>query len=202
MDNSILIMLLSTCVASASLAQTAPVATSSAVLRQGTEVEFKTTEPLSSKTTRVGDRFELRSTEDVRVGSQIAIPAGSRAVGEVTFVEKKGAFGRSGKLDTRVLYAVVGDQHVPMAGKAHDQGSGGTVGTVAAAVLFWPVMPFVTGKSADFPVGSRIHGYVENDLPLTFAVAAPVQALVIVGPTKASLVIAPAQATAVANTPH
>jgi hypothetical protein len=39
------------------------------LLHQGTAVTFKTESALSSKTARAGDRFELRSVEDVKVGS-------------------------------------------------------------------------------------------------------------------------------------
>lgn len=157
-------------------AQAAPAAL---MLHQGTTVAFKTETVLTSKTAHAGDRFELRSVEDVRIGTQIVIPAGSRGVGEVVTVIKKGAFGKSGKLDTRVLFAVVGDQRISMAGKSHEQGSGGTVGVVAAAVLLWPVMPFVTGKSAVFPAGTLMNGYVENDLPAALAAAAVVAPLVV-----------------------
>ena len=142
------------------------------VLRQGTAVRFSTESALSSKTTKEGDRFELRSTDPVYVGSLLVIPSGSRAVGEVTRVVKKGGFGKSGKMDTRILFVVLGDQHISMSGKANDEGKGGTAGTVAAAVLFWPVMPFVSGHSAEFPVGTTMTGYVENDLPVV-GTAAP-----------------------------
>lgn len=143
------------------------------VLRQGTAVRFVTDQALSSQKSKEGDRFELRSVEPVNVGTMLVIPAGARAVGEVTRAEKKGAFGKSGKLDTRILYVVVGDQRISMAGKANQQGSSGTVGVVVAAALFWPAMPFITGKSAELPVGTAMTGYVENDLPLVMATAAP-----------------------------
>ena len=153
-------------------------------LRQGTEVRFRTEQMLSSKTAKLGDRFELRSTDPVSVGNLLVIPAGSRGIGEVTRVEKKGGFGKSGKLETRVLYAVVGDSRIGLTGKASDQGAGGTVGTVAAAVLFWPVMPFVTGKSADLPAGSTVTGYVENDVVLAIG-AAPMAAPLLIVPAAA-----------------
>lgn len=160
-------------------AMAGPPTASAPTLRQGTEVRFRTEQPLSSKTATLGERFELRSIEPVTVGNLLVIPAGSRAVGEVTRVEKKGGFGKSGKLETRVLYAIVGDSRVGMTGKAVDQGAGGTVGTVAAAVLFWPVMPFVTGKSADLPAGTTLTGYVENDVVLAVGAAAPVAPMLI-----------------------
>lgn len=166
------------------------------VLRQGTAVRFATDQALSSQKSKLGDRFELRTIDPVRVGELLVIPAGTRAVGEVTRAEKKGAFGKSGKLDTRILYVVLGDQHVSITGKSVDQGSSGTVGVVVAAALFWPAMPFITGKSAEVPAGTTLTGYIENDLPLVAAAAptpAPVAPLVIpVQPAATTVATAPA----------
>lgn len=105
-----------------------------AVLRQGTSIAFRTQEALNSKTTKTGDRFHLQVASDVLVGNQIAIPAGSDAVGEVTTVVKKGSFGKSGKIDTRLLYVRVADRNIPLSGTSHEAGGGGTGATVAAAV--------------------------------------------------------------------
>lgn len=159
----------------APLAQPVP----NAVLQQGTPVHFKTQQELSSKHNRVGDRFELRVAEDVSVDGVTIIPAGSRGVGEVTRIDKKGMFGKSGKLDARVLYVRVGQTNISLTGNSNEAGSGGTAGVVAAAVLFWPVAPFVTGKSAIFPPGTRITGWVENDLPLVLPAAKPTNVLVL-----------------------
>lgn len=142
-----------------------------AVLQEGTPVYMLTQQEMSSKHNKVGDRIELRVAEHVRVNGVIVIPAGSRGVGEITRVEKKGAFGKSGKLDARVLHVRVGDQNIGLGGTANEAGAGGTTGTVVAAVFFWPVAPFVTGKSAVFPPGTRMTGWVENDVPLSLPAA-------------------------------
>ncbi len=151
------------------------------VLRQGTTVRFSTEQALSSQKSKEGDRFELRTVEPVYVGAMLVIPAGTRAVGEVTRAEKR-AFGKSGKLDARILFVVIGDQHIGMSGKVNQQGSSGTVRVVVAAALFWPAMPFITGKSAELPIGTNMTGFVENDLPLVAGpavAAAPVAPLVV-----------------------
>ncbi len=135
-------------------------------LRQGTAVEIVSEQLLSSKSARTGDRFPLRVAEDVKVNGYTVIPAGARGIGEVTMVDKKGMFGKSGKIATRVLYVNVGNHRIGLAGQADDAGSGGTAGVVAAAILFWPVAPFVTGRSANLPPGTRMTGWVENDIPV------------------------------------
>ncbi len=122
---------------------------------------------LSSKFSKIGDRFELLTTEDVKANNEIVIPAGTRGVGEVTKVEKKGSFGKSGKLDTRVVYLAVGDQRITMTGQSHEAGAGGTTGTVVAAVLVGVFSAFVTGKSAEYPAGTAMVAYIENDTVVT-----------------------------------
>jgi hypothetical protein len=173
------------------------------ILRQGTEVRFKTLQPLASGTSHEGDRFELLSVEDVKVGSLLVIPAGSRAVGEVTRVVKKGAFGKSGKLDARILFVVVGENHIPMDGKANEAGEAGTAGVVAAGLFLWPVMPFITGTSATLPIGTPMAGFVENDIPLVAAVTppAPPMSVPMVVPVVAAAAPAPAAAPVAATAP-
>ena len=71
------------------------------VLLAGTPVRMETAEPLSSKTAREGQRFEMTVIEEVRVGGLLVIPKGARGVGEVSRVKEKGVFGKSGKLRIR-----------------------------------------------------------------------------------------------------
>ena len=153
-------------------------------LRQGTPVYMLSQSELSSKTARVGDRFELRVAEDVIVEGQIVIPAGTRGVGEVSRAEKKGMFGKSGKLDTRVLYARMGNININLAGSANDEGKGGTAGVVAAAVFLLPLAPFITGTSAVLPPGTRMTGWVENDLRMALGPAPPPPIVQVVRPSQ------------------
>ncbi len=51
-------------------------------------IGLQTENRLSSETARVEDRVEARVTRDVKVGDRVAIPAGARALGSVTQVER------------------------------------------------------------------------------------------------------------------
>ena len=164
------------------------------VLRLGTAVRLVTEEALSSKTTKTGQRFHLAVIEDVKLGDIVVIPAGAHAIGEVTNVTKKGAFGKSGKLDTRVLYVIINDRNVPLTGTSHEAGKGGTGATVAVAIAVGVFSAFVTGHSAEYPVGTEMTAFTESDLPVTASMAAPTPPLVVP-------VAAPAQAPAVAAPP-
>jgi hypothetical protein len=157
-------------------------------LLAGTEVHMITRTELSSKTSRVGDRFELEVTDAVGLNGQTVIPSGSIATGEVTRVRHRGMWGRRGILETRVVSVRVGDRNIRLHGAAGDRGRAGTAGVVAA-VIFVPVVGFlVTGTSAVLPPRTATIAYTEEDIPVVFA-----------GPTGAEPLTVPAAA---AGTPQ
>ena len=164
-------------------AQSAPQATilpaAGNVLRAGTEINMVTRTELTSRSARVGERFELEVSEDVSLNGQTVIPTGSVAVGEVTRVRRKGMWGRSGRLETRLLYVRVGDQQIRISGAAGDRGRTGTAGVVASVALLPIAGFFVTGTSAVLPPRSPTVGYLDSDLPVVFAAPAAPQALVV-----------------------
>jgi type IV secretory pathway VirB10-like protein len=64
---------------------------------------------LTSERARVEDEVEARVTRDVRVGERVAIPAGSKAVGEVTLVERGGRMRDRARLGIRFTSIVLAD---------------------------------------------------------------------------------------------
>jgi hypothetical protein len=64
---------------------------------------------VSSETARVEDSVSARVTRDVKVGDRIAIPAGSRAEGEVTMVERGGRLKERARLGVRFTSIVLAD---------------------------------------------------------------------------------------------
>jgi hypothetical protein len=64
---------------------------------------------LSSERARVEDQVVARVTRDVRVGDRVAIPAGSRAQGEVTLVERGGRLKDRARLGVRFTSIVLAD---------------------------------------------------------------------------------------------
>jgi hypothetical protein len=149
--------------------------TTSAVLRVGTVVPLRLVEELTTKgkKLRVGDRFHLETSEPVMVQGVNVIPVGSPAVGEITDARNKGMWGKSGHLAARVLYVTVNGRQIRLSGAFDDKGVAGGVGAVAAAYFFLPVGFFVTGTSALVPSGAIVKGFVDEDVPLSIAAAAP-----------------------------
>jgi hypothetical protein len=64
---------------------------------------------ISSDRANLEDRVEARVVRDVRVGNEVAIPAGARAVGSVTVVERGGKFKDRARLGIRFHTLVLGD---------------------------------------------------------------------------------------------
>jgi len=71
----------------------------------GLEVESS----ISSERARVEDEVTARVTRDVKVGDRVAIPAGARAVGEVTLVERGGKMRDRARLGVRFTSLVLAD---------------------------------------------------------------------------------------------
>jgi hypothetical protein len=64
---------------------------------------------VSSERARVEDRVEARLTRDVKVGNDVAIPAGARAIGSITMVERGGKVREKARLGIRFHTLVLDD---------------------------------------------------------------------------------------------
>jgi hypothetical protein len=138
------------------------------VLRAGTDVPLTMAESITTngKKLRVGQRVRLTVASDVRFGSSVVIPAGSPAEAEVTDVRNKGMWGKSGRIEARVLNVRVGDRLIRLTGTFDDKGVTGTAGVVAAVALVPIAGFFVTGTSANIPAGSGVKAFLDEDLKL------------------------------------
>jgi hypothetical protein len=146
------------------------------VLRAGTPVALRTLNNLTTKGKhlKVGDRFSLEVAEPVLLRGQIVIPVGAYAVGEITSVRNKGMWGKSGNIETRLLYISTNERRIRISGSTNDKGvkaGGGAIAT--SAIVFLPAGFFMTGTSAVIPPGTVVNGIIEEDVPVNFTEAAP-----------------------------
>lgn len=72
-------------------------------------IGLQTENRLTSELARVEDRVDARVTRDVKVGDQVAIPAGARALGSVMQVERGGKFKERARLGIRFHTLVLAD---------------------------------------------------------------------------------------------
>lgn len=164
-----------TCLAQTATAPIAAVATDAAVLRVGTEIPLRLSEPLTTKgkKLRVGHRFHLETSEPVVVNGVTVIPVGSPAMGEITDVRNKGMWGKSGHLAARVLYVTVNGRQIRLTGAFDDKGVTGTAGVVGAIALVPVAGFFMTGTSAVVPAGTIVKAFADEDVPLNIGATAP-----------------------------
>ena len=149
------------------------------VLRSGTEVPLRMLETVNSnnKSLREGARIRLEVAQPVMLGGTVVIPSGSVATAEITEVRRKGMWGKSGRIEARVLNVRVGDRLIRLSGTFDDKGVTGTAGVVTSIALVPLAGFFVTGTSANIPAGSGVKAFLDEDLRIAApATPAPVLA--------------------------
>ena len=149
--------------------QTAPVAPApaEAVLRSQTDVLLRLNDTLNSRNHRMGDTFPLTVVQDVTVDGHVVIPAGTRAVGQVTWRTGRGGFGKSGKLEITMRYVELDGQRIPVSGFFRQEGEGNTAATVGAVVAAGIVGGLIVrGRSAVIPEGREFTARTVDPIPV------------------------------------
>lgn len=160
---------------------------STRVVRGGAQVRVQFLHEITTedKASKVGDRPRLEVAENVVVDGVTVIPKGTPVVGELTAVRNKGMWGKSGKLEGRVLNMTLNGRTVRMSGAFDDKGVTGTAGVVAA-VAFVPVVGFfVTGTSARIPAGGQVSAFIDEDIVFTVTPASAPAPMEVAAPTAA-----------------
>ena len=145
------------------------------VLRAGAEVPLRMLETINSnnKSLREGARIRLEVAQAVMLGNSVVIPSGSVATAEVTEVRRKGMWGKSGRIEARMLNVRVGDRLIRLSGTFDDKGVTGTAGVVTAIALVPVAGFFVTGTSANIPAGAGVKAFLDEDLRIAVTPTAP-----------------------------
>lgn len=149
--------------------------TTNAVLRAGTPITLRLLEEVTTKekAARVGQRIKMEVAAPVEVNGVVVVPAGSPAEGEVVSVRNKGMWGKSGRLEARVLYTRVNGRQIRLTGNFDDKGVTGTAGVVGA-VAFVPIAGFLlTGTSAVLPMGGEVPAFIDEDVQLAMVATTP-----------------------------
>jgi hypothetical protein len=134
------------------------------LLREGTQVELKFANALSSKTAHIGDSVEFQLDDELKVGDAIVVPKGAHAVATVSDAKKSGMMGRPGELSVQIQYLLVGANHVRIRGTQGREGDSKTGAAVALTVLFGPIGLIKHGKNIVIPAGTPLTAYVDQDV--------------------------------------
>lgn len=149
--------------------------TANAVLRAGTPISLTMAEEITTKKklAKVGQRFQLEVSAPIEVNGVVVIPSGTPAWGELVSVRNKGMWGKSGKLEAKLLYARVNGRQIRLSGAFDDKGVTGTAAVVGAIALIPIAGFFTTGTSAVLPMGGPVKGFIDEDVELAIAQSAP-----------------------------
>lgn len=140
------------------------------VLPPNSEIVVTPNDTITTKGKQVkeGYKFKLSSMFDVMQDGYVVIPKGTTGEGTVTWITKKGAFGKSGKMEVSFDWIDLGGRHVPLTGSFRQEGEGNTGATVGTAVAVGVFSAFVTGRSATIVNGQQLRARTAE--ALTFEV--------------------------------
>lgn len=140
-------------------------------IKTGTSIPLILSGRLTTDRNVKGDIFHLTVAEDIFANGKIAIPIGTPAIGELTLAEKKGAFGKAGNLEARLLYVTLGNRTVRISGSLVMHGQSGVAGAAvvsvaAAAIGAGPLSFMITGKTAAIEAGTPVIAVLDRDVAL------------------------------------
>lgn len=166
----------------------APVASHAHRLPSGTQIALRMSETVTTKgnSWKEGDMFKLAVASDVRLGNFVVIPQGTPAMGKITWLTSRGAFGKSGKMDVSLEHIELQGRRIPIDGTFRQEGEGNTLATIGGVIAAGIFAGFITGKSGVIPQGRELMATLEGDLPVALpegASAAPTPVAAVAAPT-------------------
>jgi hypothetical protein len=133
------------------------------VLKEGTDVDLKFAQDLSSKTAQDDDPVSLVLDQDIKVGDVVVIKAGAKAVGTITHARKAGMMGKAGELNMRLDYLITDTGRLRLRGTKGKEGEGKAGTAVALTVLFGPIGLIKHGKNVEIKQGTPLLAYTDEN---------------------------------------
>jgi len=147
---------------------TGPGPTQTIVLREGTEVNLKFAQNLTSKAAVVEQPVELVLAEDLKVIDYVVVKRGARVLGTVTAGKESEKKRQEAKfLAIRVDFLHVGENKIALRGEKAAEGKRNKDAMVAGTILFGLSGLIATsGKHYVIPEGAPLKAYVDQDIEL------------------------------------
>lgn len=133
-------------------------------ISDGTEVNLKLLDRLSSASAKVNDRVRFEVVDDVTINGVVAIAKGAEGVGSIFEASQKKSFGRSGKLNFTIdaVKAIDGGNVRLRASKTNKGNeSYGKAGVIT--ILTGPFGALVKGKDVELEPGTQYTIYIDGD---------------------------------------
>lgn len=137
-------------------------------LREGTPVVLRLEKSIDSELANVGDPVDLVIARDVEIKGVVVIRQGTKGLGEVVSVEKKGAIGKPGKIMIAVKSTTAVDgTKVPLRATLSREGKSKETAALAVGILICILGLLIKGESAEIPAGTEIKAYVDLSVDIT-----------------------------------
>ena len=164
-----------------------------ATLPAGTAVLVTLDKEISSKESKLGDGFAVTVQNDVMQDGVVVIPKGTKGQGELTFVSKKGAFGKSGMIGIALRHLDLNGKQYFLDGRYREEG-GHNAGGAATAMFAVGILgaAVVTGKTSIIPQGRELKARTGEDIKFPL-ISAPVPSPAPAVPPPATAPVPPAQ---------
>lgn len=135
-------------------------------LPANTRVVLRMSEDVTTKGKRwfEGEPFTLAVAQNVILGDTVVIPAGSRAVGTVTWLSKPGVFGKTGKIEISLEYIEFRQNRIELEGTYSQEGAGKSRKRNFMSRLFGGML---SGANAVIPAGLQLTATTQYHNTLT-----------------------------------
>jgi len=125
---------------------------------QGTLIQLRTNEPVSSKRAKDGTPVEFTVIHDVTFGGVLAIPRGATAHGVVTEVKQAGDLKGSPELALKLTSLDLGGQNYPLDSdqfKVKGPGKGGqTANNIVGGAMMGTIIGCIAGRGVGCAIGA------------------------------------------------
>ena len=120
-------------------------------------VEIIIVDQLNSKTSKMGEIFNIRLAAPIMIDGKVIVPAGVAGKGEVIHAAKARAAGKAGELILAARYLEYMGSRLPLRSLRYGKDATGKSNSDEAAavgiVVAAPLVLFVTGGQVDIPAG-------------------------------------------------
>ncbi len=137
-----------------------------------TKIQLELLDPISSKKSKEGNTFRLRTVDNLMINDVIVIRKGEEVTGHITKARKNGLLGRKGRLEFNIPYVkTVNGIDVPVHGvvEAKGKSDGGAVAVAVAVTLVGGL--FMKGTNVYYQPGQMFEVQVAQDTDLNATLA-------------------------------
>ena len=151
--------------------RTSSIANGHAYIPKDTKIELELITPISSRRSKEGNTFRLKTLENLLINDVVVIPVNQEVLGTITKSRKNGMFGRKGRLEFSINeIKTINGVSVPLdaqiKGKGHSDN--GAVAVAAAVSLVGGL--FMKGTNIYYEPGQKFVAVVAADTDLNTTV--------------------------------